>query len=48
MYDLDRFKNINDTWGHGVGAQVLAHGAAVVRDTIRRTDTLARGGGEEF
>ncbi|WP_018989222.1 diguanylate cyclase [Aromatoleum toluclasticum] len=48
MYDLDRFKNINDTWGHGVGDQVLAHGAAVVRDTIRRTDTLARWGGEEF
>lgn len=48
MYDLDHFKVINDTWGHGVGDQVLAHGAAVVRDTIRRTDTLARWGGEEF
>ena len=48
MYDLDHFKNINDTWGHGVGDQVLARGAAVVRETIRRTDTLARWGGEEF
>ncbi|SIQ85755.1 PAS domain S-box-containing protein/diguanylate cyclase (GGDEF) domain-containing protein [Aromatoleum tolulyticum] len=48
MYDLDRFKTINDTWGHGVGDAVLADGAAVVRETIRRTDTLARWGGEEF
>lgn len=48
MYDLDRFKTINDTWGHGVGDAVLAQGAAVVRETIRRTDTLARWGGEEF
>ncbi|NMG42618.1 diguanylate cyclase [Aromatoleum toluvorans] len=48
MYDLDHFKNVNDTWGHGVGDQVLARSAVVVRDTIRRTDTLARWGGEEF
>ncbi|AYH41808.1 diguanylate cyclase [Azoarcus sp. DN11] len=48
MYDLDHFKHINDTWGHGAGDQVLACSAAVVRDTIRRTDTLARWGGEEF
>jgi diguanylate cyclase (GGDEF)-like protein/PAS domain S-box-containing protein len=48
MYDLDKFKNINDKFGHDVGDQVLAHTSRLARKTIRRTDILGRWGGEEF
>lgn len=48
MYDLDNFKRVNDTFGHDVGDHVLVHTTGIVRDTIRRTDVLARWGGEEF
>lgn len=48
MFDIDHFKNINDTHGHTVGDLVLVELAALVRRAIRDTDTLGRWGGEEF
>ena len=48
MFDIDRFKNINDTHGHTVGDQVLVELAALVMRAIRDTDTMGRWGGEEF
>lgn len=48
MMDLDRFKKINDTWGHATGDEVLRNFAMVVQAELRATDMLARLGGEEF
>jgi diguanylate cyclase (GGDEF)-like protein len=48
MLDLDFFKKVNDTYGHGVGDQVLCGVAGVFRTCLRSTDTVARMGGEEF
>jgi diguanylate cyclase (GGDEF)-like protein len=48
MVDLDQFKSVNDTHGHGVGDAVLRHCADLLRDTARKSDVLARWGGEEF
>lgn len=48
MFDIDRFKNINDSHGHGVGDQVLLAVSGHVRTHIRSTDYFARYGGDEF
>lgn len=48
IFDLDRFKQINDTWGHDIGDKVLISVTDVVRHSIRKPDILARWGGEEF
>jgi diguanylate cyclase (GGDEF)-like protein/PAS domain S-box-containing protein len=46
--DLDQFKLVNDTCGHGVGDQLLKQLTAVLQSHIRGADTLARLGGDEF
>jgi two-component system cell cycle response regulator len=48
MIDLDRFKSVNDTFGHAVGDLVLAEVAKRMRENLRGVDLVARFGGEEF
>jgi diguanylate cyclase (GGDEF)-like protein len=48
MLDIDKFKNINDAYGHGAGDEVIREVAARVRASIRYSDVLGRYGGEEF
>lgn len=48
MADIDRFKSINDTHGHGTGDVVLQRIAGVLSTTVREQDLVARIGGEEF
>jgi diguanylate cyclase (GGDEF)-like protein len=48
MVDVDHFKNINDSYGHTVGDEVLRSLASELRDHIRHPDTIGRYGGEEF
>ena len=46
--DVDRFKDINDSWGHGMGDAVLATLAARIRECVRQGDTVGRTGGDEI
>ena len=46
--DVDRFKSVNDTYGHATGDRVLRGIATVLRDNLRVSDVVARYGGEEF
>ncbi|OCB17440.1 diguanylate cyclase [Mycobacterium malmoense] len=46
--DVDQFKEINDTWGHGTGDLVLATLAARIQQSVRRGDTVGRTGGDEI
>ncbi len=48
IVDLDRFKYVNDTYGHAMGDTVLQDVANAMRKMLRETDILARTGGEEF
>jgi ammonium transporter, Amt family len=48
IIDIDKFKTINDTFGHDIGDYVLKDLAAIISNKIRATDIFARWGGEEF
>jgi diguanylate cyclase (GGDEF)-like protein len=47
-FDIDHFKQVNDTWGHGVGDLVLVTLANICTQLMRQSDIIARVGGEEF
>ena len=48
MLDLDRFKHLNDCYGHLVGDEVLRHVAAAIKSSVRAEDFVARYGGDEI
>lgn len=48
IFDIDKFKSVNDTYGHGVGDEVIKTIAATVAPMLRQEDHFARWGGEEF
>ena len=48
MMDLDKFKSLNDSFGHLVGDQALRTAAEMLRKNTRKMDTVSRYGGEEF
>ena len=48
IIDIDYFKNVNDTWGHQAGDDVLKEFATIIKNNIRETDIASRWGGEEF
>ena len=48
MLDIDHFKNINDTYGHLIGDEVLKKTASTISSSVRHGDIVGRYGGEEF
>jgi len=48
MVDIDHFKNVNDSYGHMVGDEVIRHISGLIREHVRETDVSGRYGGEEF
>ena len=48
LLDMDDFKNLNDTHGHGAGDDALIHVVKIVKETLRTMDVIGRFGGEEF
>jgi len=48
LLDIDHFKNINDTYGHQFGDKVLSEISGIIRKSFRKTDIVARYGGEEI
>ena len=48
LFDIDRFKEINDNYGHKQGDRVLSDLASLVKNSVRKTDSVFRVGGEEF
>lgn len=48
LFDIDYFKEVNDTYGHDIGDKVLIEFSELIKPEIRQTDTLVRWGGEEF
>ncbi len=48
LFDLDHFKQVNDSFGHAAGDEVLRRFAALARSSVRDQDVVARLGGEEF
>ena len=48
MVDIDFFKKVNDTFGHGVGDDVIRVVAGAMAEFCRESDTVGRYGGEEF
>jgi diguanylate cyclase (GGDEF)-like protein len=48
MLDIDKFKNINDTYGHSIGDIVLVELSNILQKSLRKSDLICRYGGEEF
>ena len=48
IFDIDHFKNVNDTYGHQAGDEVIRRTSGLVKKMIRKTDVAGRYGGEEF